>query len=371
MDNQIILYLNLFSIVYFLGLFVAMKVGLTANKPSKYLSYLVVIPVVNLVHNVVYFSDLAEIFPYTLAISSSTSAFFAIFLRAHIWAVLNKKVNFFSVTTYACYLNGVVVAGYVIMLMMGEQKEIDLFLSQMIYEFPAPFFEFCNALFYTSQLIVFIEIGIVVFGGFKSETNSKLNIAKEAHLYARRLLAFIIGAYLFTVLMYFVSTQFQAEFFYLPIAMNLFYFFVLFTFVKFTNNFWSPLEIIPDVREKSTKNLIVSDKEKDVLTRIETLFNQDKPFLESGFNQRKLSDQTGIPIHHISAVINKEYKINFSDYVNSFRVDFAKELLLKFDEKDDKVENVAYDSGFNSKASFYRAFKKHTSTTPRLFILNK
>ena len=63
--------------------------------------------------------------------------------------------------------------------------------------------------------------------------------------------------------------------------------------------------------------------------------------------------------------------MNFSDYVNSYRIDFAKELLSNFDDKKETIENVAFDAGFNSKASFYRAFKRHTSTTPKDFISNK
>jgi len=35
------------------------------------------------------------------------------------------------------------------------------------------------------------------------------------------------------------------------------------------------------------------------------------------------------------------------------------------------IEYVAYESGFNSRASFYRAFKKHTGITPTEFLRKK
>lgn len=55
---------------------------------------------------------------------------------------------------------------------------------------------------------------------------------------------------------------------------------------------------------------------------------------------------------------------NFFDFVNSYRVEALKEHLL--DQRYDviKIEELAFMCGFNSKAAFQRAFKKHTGTLP-------
>ena len=60
------------------------------------------------------------------------------------------------------------------------------------------------------------------------------------------------------------------------------------------------------------------------------------------------------------------YLAIFSDLVNSYRVELAKETLIK--DKHLSVEGVALNSGFNSRATFYRVFKKHTGFSPTEYL---
>jgi YesN/AraC family two-component response regulator len=63
----------------------------------------------------------------------------------------------------------------------------------------------------------------------------------------------------------------------------------------------------------------------------------------------------------LSHIINTESEKNFNDFLNEFRIDHFKKLL----ENDQfSIEGMAYESGFKSKTSFYRAFKKSTGQTP-------
>jgi AraC-like DNA-binding protein len=65
-------------------------------------------------------------------------------------------------------------------------------------------------------------------------------------------------------------------------------------------------------------------------------------------------------------VINEQMKKNFSDFVNSFRVEEARKMLQEADE-DTSILHICYEVGFNSKSAFYRAFKKFTNITPSQF----
>jgi YesN/AraC family two-component response regulator len=80
-----------------------------------------------------------------------------------------------------------------------------------------------------------------------------------------------------------------------------------------------------------------------------------------------LADCLATPVERISAAINKEMHKNFFDLINEKRVDKAKVLL---NDKLDKmtIEGIAREAGFNSRASFYRAFKKYTSLNPSEYI---
>ncbi|HLP46335.1 MAG TPA: helix-turn-helix domain-containing protein, partial [Candidatus Kapabacteria bacterium] len=76
-----------------------------------------------------------------------------------------------------------------------------------------------------------------------------------------------------------------------------------------------------------------------------------------------LSKKVQVTPHILSQVLNERIDKNFSDFVNSFRIEEAKKMLQEADE-DTSVLGVCYDVGFNSKSAFYRAFKKYTDKTP-------
>lgn len=70
----------------------------------------------------------------------------------------------------------------------------------------------------------------------------------------------------------------------------------------------------------------------------------------------------------LSRVINVGYNLNFNDFINGYRI---KEVLSKIDDQQHKkvtLLGIALDSGFNSKATFNRAFKKQMGITPIEYI---
>jgi AraC-like DNA-binding protein len=59
--------------------------------------------------------------------------------------------------------------------------------------------------------------------------------------------------------------------------------------------------------------------------------------------------------------------INFNDYVNQFRVGEVKKKLLQAEWAHLTITGIAFESGFNSKASFQRIFKEQTGMSPSEF----
>lgn len=70
----------------------------------------------------------------------------------------------------------------------------------------------------------------------------------------------------------------------------------------------------------------------------------------------------------ISKTINQEFHMNFNDFVNHKRTEAIIARLKKGDHVQNTLLAIALDSGFNSKTTFNRAFKKHTGMTPKQFI---
>lgn len=102
---------------------------------------------------------------------------------------------------------------------------------------------------------------------------------------------------------------------------------------------------------------------KKVINHIRTL----ELYLNSSVKLQELANELGLSTHIVSQVINKHSGKNFSDLMNELRVKRAIELIHTPGYNNEKLIAIAYDSGFNNKASFNNAFKKVTGFAPSVY----
>ena len=96
------------------------------------------------------------------------------------------------------------------------------------------------------------------------------------------------------------------------------------------------------------------------------LMETSKPYLKADLKISELAESLSVPYHQLSQLINEEFLVNFYDFINKYRVEDAKKLLIE-DNRNYKILAIAYEVGFNSKATFNRVFKKFTGLTPSEF----
>lgn len=90
-----------------------------------------------------------------------------------------------------------------------------------------------------------------------------------------------------------------------------------------------------------------------------------KPYLDPDLSLSALSDQLAMTPREVSEIMNQSLGMHFFDFVNSYRVKAAKQLLME--DTGRSVIDTLHAVGFNSKSSFNTAFKKHTGLTPSAF----
>ncbi|AQT60390.1 AraC family transcriptional regulator [Cellvibrio sp. PSBB023] len=100
---------------------------------------------------------------------------------------------------------------------------------------------------------------------------------------------------------------------------------------------------------------------------IEKAMNEDKLYLESNINLERFAEQIGLKPRDISAILKMHYQSNFFEFINRYRVEEAKRLLLSPDFKNETVLEIIYKSGFNSPSAFHRFFKRMVGVTPTEF----
>jgi len=67
-------------------------------------------------------------------------------------------------------------------------------------------------------------------------------------------------------------------------------------------------------------------------------------------------------------VFSLHYKSNFYDFINRYRLAHLEQLIIHPDYEQYKIMSLATESGFKSKATFYKAFKGKHQVTPSQFI---
>ncbi|QNL21732.1 helix-turn-helix transcriptional regulator [Hyphobacterium sp. CCMP332] len=97
------------------------------------------------------------------------------------------------------------------------------------------------------------------------------------------------------------------------------------------------------------------------------IMEKEQLYLDGDLNLDALSKKMGLSKHALSQLLNGYFKKNFSDYINSFRIKEAEKLLSSDEYQNLNVIEIAYRVGFNTKASFYNAFRKKNQVSPKEF----
>ena len=103
-------------------------------------------------------------------------------------------------------------------------------------------------------------------------------------------------------------------------------------------------------------------------SKIETLIQGEKLYQNPELTLTDLAKKLETNASVISKTINQGFQMNFNDCINNYRIEAVKNSFANGEHKKSTLLGIAYDCGFNSKATFNRAFKKNTGTTPKEFI---
>ncbi len=121
-------------------------------------------------------------------------------------------------------------------------------------------------------------------------------------------------------------------------------------------------------RLKKYRNINLTDENLvQYSERLRNIMDLKRPYLDPNCNLTTLAEELRMPTYLLSHLINKKYAQNFSDFINRYRIERAKEMLMNADFQNLKISSIAYESGFNSLSSFNAAFKKFIGTTPSRF----
>ena len=103
------------------------------------------------------------------------------------------------------------------------------------------------------------------------------------------------------------------------------------------------------------------------LDRIKAFMKSSAIYSNAELTLTELAQKLEMPPRRLSALINNYERQNFVSFVNSYRIEMAKDRLINVQDEGETILEIMYDVGFNSKSSFNTLFKQHTGCTPSEF----
>lgn len=108
----------------------------------------------------------------------------------------------------------------------------------------------------------------------------------------------------------------------------------------------------------------------DKYLQLLTLYMEhEEPYLDEKCSVQTVSEDTGIPYYQLTNLLNTVLQKTFPDYINHYRIQKAKQMLLLVKSNGTTLESIATECGFGSRSAFHRSFKKlNNGLTPTGFI---
>lgn len=96
-----------------------------------------------------------------------------------------------------------------------------------------------------------------------------------------------------------------------------------------------------------------------------------KKYKDKNYSAKQLAADLGTNTRYISAVVNVRFHMNYTSFINKFRIEEAMSLLTDKRYHDLNMEDISDMVGFSNRQSFYASFYKFNGITPRDYKMQK
>ncbi|MDO6601003.1 helix-turn-helix transcriptional regulator [Tenacibaculum sp. 1_MG-2023] len=259
--------------------------------------------------------------------------------------------------------------GYTALFMLSVGTKVKLHNSESFSNvlYLIEILSFAYSMYYIFLTIKFINKQKTKVEEFYSNTEGKLLT------WAKGVLMFLFSFLIIILSSLFLEGTFYDDYIYptISIVNVVFIFWIGISGIKQSKLFVSKIVSIKKIdHQQSDVNNRLKTNNKDHYEKLITLMDDENLFLEPNLSLADVSLKLKITQRNLSELIRDESDKNFNQFVNHYRVEEAKKLLLDTSNDHLNMLGIAFDSGFSSKATFYSVFKKHTLQTPKLFKNN-
>ena len=130
--------------------------------------------------------------------------------------------------------------------------------------------------------------------------------------------------------------------------------------------------IIEKKEKEAHYRTLVSPRVMDTLSdKILDIIVMQKKYKDKDYSAKKLALDLGTNTRYISAVVNVRFHMNYTSFVNKFRIEEAMTILVDRRYQTLRMEDVSDMVGFTNRQSFYSSFYRQLGMTPREYRLQQ
>jgi AraC-like DNA-binding protein len=124
---------------------------------------------------------------------------------------------------------------------------------------------------------------------------------------------------------------------------------------------------ITEKKEKvaAYRGLVSPKMMDDMQEKIMNIIVMQKKYRDKDYSAKKLAEDLGTNTRYISAVVNVRFHMNYTSFVNKYRIDEAMSILVDKRYQNLRMEEVSDMVGFSNRQSFYASFFRVMGITPR------
>ena len=118
-------------------------------------------------------------------------------------------------------------------------------------------------------------------------------------------------------------------------------------------------------KEAAYRSLVSPNMMDEMQEKILNIIVMQKKYRDKDYSAKKLAEELGTNTRYISAVVNVRFHMNYTSFVNKYRIDEAMSILVDKRYQDLRMEEVSDMVGFANRQSFYASFYRIVGITPR------
>lgn len=137
-------------------------------------------------------------------------------------------------------------------------------------------------------------------------------------------------------------------------------------FIHFRHRLRHCLKVTPSEPETIKDEVLPTSDDRQLMERIRLLIEQEQLYLDSNLKISDIAKTFHLHRNDISACINSQMGCTFTQYINHYRIEYAKQLMRQ--KPDKKISSVWMESGFGSEQTFFKTFRTTTGLSPKEWI---